>query len=86
MIELATELWSTVVSFVATYALKRILDALAAGGRRDEALAWASLHFLCNLSFAQFDLLGKWHSRSVFFFSSFFDFDISLPWLLNHLS
>ncbi|KAH9820759.1 P-loop containing nucleoside triphosphate hydrolase protein [Melampsora americana] len=63
MIELLTELWSTVVSFVATYALKRILDALAAGGRRNEAATWAAVHFLCNLSFAQFDLFGRWHSR-----------------------
>ncbi|KAG0148468.1 hypothetical protein CROQUDRAFT_105709 [Cronartium quercuum f. sp. fusiforme G11] len=63
LIELFTELWSTVVSFVATYALKRILDALTVGGHRDEAVAWAGLHFLCNMSFAQFDLFGKWHSR-----------------------
>ncbi|EGG07028.1 uncharacterized protein MELLADRAFT_85900 [Melampsora larici-populina 98AG31] len=63
MIELFTELWSTVVSFVATYALKRILDALAAGGQREEAATWAAVHFLCNLSFAQFDLFGRWHSR-----------------------
>lgn len=63
MIELLTELWSTVMSFVATYALKRILDALAAGGQREEAATWAAVHFLCNLSFAQFDLFGRWHSR-----------------------
>ncbi|KAA1107610.1 hypothetical protein PGT21_019897 [Puccinia graminis f. sp. tritici] len=62
IIGLSVELWSTVVGFVSTYAIKRILDGLSFG---DRALSFkfAILHFLCNMSFAQLDLCGKWHSR-----------------------
>ncbi|PLW40557.1 hypothetical protein PCANC_16781 [Puccinia coronata f. sp. avenae] len=62
MIGLLVESWSTVVGFVSTYAIKRILDGLSFGDRAI-AFKFAILHFLCNMSFAQFDLCGKWHSR-----------------------
>jgi hypothetical protein len=68
MIGLLVESWSTVVGFVSTYAIKRILDGLSFGDRAI-AFKFAILHFLCNMSFAQFDLCGKWHSRYIFLIS-----------------
>lgn len=61
-IGLIVELWSTVVGFVSTFAIKRILDGLSVGDR-SLSFKFAVLHFLCNMSFAQFDLCGKWHTR-----------------------
>ncbi|MBW0461807.1 hypothetical protein O181_001522 [Austropuccinia psidii MF-1] len=62
LIGLVVHLWSTVVGFVSTYAIKRILDGLSIGDQRS-SFRFAILHFLCNMSFAQFDLCGKWHTR-----------------------
>ncbi|KAI7934963.1 hypothetical protein MJO29_016226 [Puccinia striiformis f. sp. tritici] len=62
MIGLIVELWSTIIGFVSTWAIKRILDGLTIGDR-SISFKFAILHFICNMSFAQFDLSGKWHSR-----------------------
>ncbi|WAQ92564.1 hypothetical protein PtA15_17A45 [Puccinia triticina] len=62
MISLLVDLWSAVVGFVSTYAIKRILDGLSFGDR-SLSFKFAILHFLCNMSFAQLDLCGKWHAR-----------------------
>ncbi|OCH93071.1 P-loop containing nucleoside triphosphate hydrolase protein [Obba rivulosa] len=65
IIDMALELWSAIVGFVPAYALQRILSALSdpSPESRKTAYTFALVTFLAHLSFAQFDLYKRWHTR-----------------------
>ncbi|KAF9469518.1 pleiotropic drug resistance ABC transporter [Collybia nuda] len=65
ILDMTLELWTTIVGFVPSYALKEILFALGTSSpdSKHKAYFWAIVTFLANLSFAQVDLFKGWHIR-----------------------
>ncbi|KAI5836067.1 P-loop containing nucleoside triphosphate hydrolase protein [Schizophyllum commune Tattone D] len=65
ILDLLLSSWTVFVGFVPPYALQEILKALESGapGARTTAYNWALVVFLAHLSFAQKDLIQRWHQR-----------------------
>ncbi|KAG9127282.1 hypothetical protein FRC07_015040 [Ceratobasidium sp. 392] len=67
IIDVTLEMYSAVVGFVPPYALQRILRSLENTKRGDpaprEAYIWALITFLAHMSFAQLDVVHRWHIR-----------------------
>ncbi|KAJ4485740.1 P-loop containing nucleoside triphosphate hydrolase protein [Lentinula aciculospora] len=65
ILDVVLELWTAVIGFVPSYALKEILSVLAddTPESRQTAYFWAFITFLAHLSFAQKDLIQQWHTR-----------------------
>lgn len=65
ILDLLLSSWTVFVGFVPPYALQEILKALEskAPGARTTAYNWALVVFLAHLSFAQKDLIQRWHQR-----------------------
>jgi hypothetical protein len=66
IIDIACELWGTIVGFVPPYALKQILSALEDPQDRSAkstAYCWALITFVAHVSFAQVDMFQTWHTR-----------------------
>ncbi|KAG8695770.1 hypothetical protein FRC09_008943 [Ceratobasidium sp. 395] len=67
-IDLILEMYSAIVGFVPPYALQRILRSLENTKHGDpaprEAYVWALVTFVAHMSFAQLDVVHRWHIRS----------------------
>ncbi|KAE9409119.1 P-loop containing nucleoside triphosphate hydrolase protein [Gymnopus androsaceus JB14] len=65
ILDVVLELWTAVVGFVPSFALREILSVLADNTpeKRKIAFFWAFITFLAHLSFAQKDLIQQWHTR-----------------------
>ncbi|KAF8609489.1 P-loop containing nucleoside triphosphate hydrolase protein [Ceratobasidium sp. AG-I] len=67
LIDITIEMYSSVAGFVPPYALQRILRSLEqmepGGSAPREAYIWALVTFVAHMSFAQFDIVHRWHTR-----------------------
>ncbi|CAE6522225.1 unnamed protein product [Rhizoctonia solani] len=66
ILDVALELYSAVVGFIPPYALQRILRALEQSQDGDaprEAYIWGLVTFIAHMSFAQVDVVHRWHTR-----------------------
>ncbi|CAE6425291.1 unnamed protein product [Rhizoctonia solani] len=66
IIDLMLELYSAVAGFIPPFALQRILRALEQpqeSGVPREAYIWGLVTFLAHMSFAQVDIVHRWHTR-----------------------
>ncbi|KAG8747893.1 hypothetical protein FRC10_010512 [Ceratobasidium sp. 414] len=67
VLDIILEMYSAIVGFVPPYALQRILRSLEQAQPGDpaprEAYIWALVTFLTHMSFAQIDVVHRWHIR-----------------------
>ncbi|KAG8696666.1 hypothetical protein FRC08_007008 [Ceratobasidium sp. 394] len=67
ILDITLEMYSAIVGFVPPYALQRILRSLEQAQPGDsaprDAYIWALVTFLAHMSFAQFDIVHRWHTR-----------------------
>lgn len=57
----------SIIGFIPPYALQRILRSLEqmepGGSAPRDAYIWALVTFIAHMSFAQFDIVHRWHTR-----------------------
>ncbi|KAG8691671.1 hypothetical protein FRC11_013282 [Ceratobasidium sp. 423] len=66
ILDITLEMYSAVAGFIPPYALQRILRALEQpqdGGAPREAYIWGLVTFIAHMSFAQVDIVHRWHTR-----------------------
>ncbi|KAJ1310996.1 hypothetical protein OPQ81_009504 [Rhizoctonia solani] len=66
ILDITLETYSAIAGFIPPYALQRILRALEQSqdsGAPREAYIWGLVTFIAHMSFAQIDIVHRWHSR-----------------------
>ncbi|CAE6461261.1 unnamed protein product [Rhizoctonia solani] len=66
IIDITLELYSAIAGFIPPYALQRILRALEQhqnGSTPRDAYIWGLITFIAHMSFAQVDVIHRWHTR-----------------------
>ncbi|KAF8707992.1 ABC transporter transmembrane region, partial [Rhizoctonia solani] len=66
IIDITLELYSAIAGFIPPYALQRILRALEQhrnGSAPRDAYIWGLITFIAHMSFAQVDIVHRWHTR-----------------------
>ncbi|CAE6434528.1 unnamed protein product [Rhizoctonia solani] len=66
ILDVTLEMYSAVAGFIPPYALQRILRALEQpqdSGVPREAYIWGLVTFIAHMSFAQVDIVHRWHAR-----------------------
>ncbi|CAE6532095.1 unnamed protein product [Rhizoctonia solani] len=66
ILDITLEMYSAIAGFVPPYALQRILRALEQpqdSGVPREAYIWGLVTFVAHMSFAQVDIVHRWHTR-----------------------
>ncbi|CAE6506129.1 unnamed protein product [Rhizoctonia solani] len=73
ILDVTLEMYSAVAGFIPPYALQRILRALEQpqdSGVPREAYIWGLVTFIAHMSFAQVDIIHRWHTRRCYEASS----------------
>ncbi|CAE6419815.1 unnamed protein product [Rhizoctonia solani] len=66
IIDITLELYSAIAGFIPPFALQRILRALEQaqdGSTPRDAYIWGLITFIAHMSFAQVDIVHRWHTR-----------------------
>ncbi|CUA73825.1 ABC transporter ATP-binding protein/permease VMR1 [Rhizoctonia solani] len=66
ILDITLEMYSAIAGFIPPYALQKILRALEKrqeNGVPREAYVWGLVTFIAHMSFAQVDIIHRWHTR-----------------------